>query len=78
MKLRRRCREVTALVLQGQDRQLLPAERISLRLHWLVCVGCRRFRKQADLMQRSLQRWRGYRETDDMDGEASPVPGPAD
>ena len=78
MKLRRRCKEVTALVLQGQDRSLLLAERVSLRLHWLVCVGCRRFRKQADIMQRSLQRWRSYRETDDLDREAPPAPGVLD
>jgi hypothetical protein len=78
MKIRRRCQEVTTLVLQGQDRPLLLAERASLRLHWLVCIGCRRFRKQADLMQRSLQRWRGYRETDELDRQDSPAPDPID
>jgi hypothetical protein len=78
MKLRRRCKEVTALVLQGQDRPLLLAERVSLRLHWLVCVGCRRFRKQADLMQRSLHRWRSYRETDDLGPDGSAELHPVD
>ncbi len=58
MKIRRTCREVTHLVLEGQDRALAPVERWSLRLHWLVCGGCRHFRGQARLMQQAMARWR--------------------
>jgi hypothetical protein len=58
MKIRRTCKEVTTLVLQAQDRPLTGLEHVSLRLHWLVCDGCRRFRGQAGLMQQALQRWR--------------------
>ncbi len=65
MALMRSCREVTALVLQGQDRPLRPLERLSMRLHWLVCVGCRRFRAQTHTMQRAMDGWRRYREPDD-------------
>ncbi len=58
MKIRRTCREVTQLVLQSQDRALTPIERWSLRLHWLACDGCNRFRRQAQLIQLAMDRWR--------------------
>lgn len=62
MALLRNCRDVTALVLQGQDRPLRPLERLSLRLHWMVCDGCRRFRRQAGLMNSAMDGWRKYRD----------------
>lgn len=58
MKLRRTCRDVTRLVLESQDRPLKPLESVSLRLHWLACDGCRRFRDQQRVMQAALARWR--------------------
>jgi hypothetical protein len=64
MKLMRTCRDVTRLVLESQDRPLRPLEAVSLRLHWLICDGCRRFRDQQKLMRVALDRWRGYREGD--------------
>lgn len=68
MILKRNCREVTALVLQGQDRRLHPLERLSLRLHWAICDGCRRFRDQAQTMERALDGWRRYRDGSDDAG----------
>jgi hypothetical protein len=65
MKIRRNCKEVTSLVLQSHDRPLSRLERVSLRLHWLVCDGCRRFRGQARLMQQAIPRWRADRESGD-------------
>jgi hypothetical protein len=62
MKIRRTCRDVTRLVLESQDRPLRPMESLSLRLHWLACNGCRRFRDQQQLMRVALDRWRGYRD----------------
>jgi len=58
MKIRRTCREVTQLVLQSQDRPLGALEQASLRLHWLACGGCRRFRDQQRLMRMALDRWK--------------------
>jgi hypothetical protein len=62
MKIRRTCRDVTRLVLESQDRPLRPIEQLSLRLHWLACSGCRRFRAQSTLMRHALDRWRAYRD----------------
>lgn len=60
MKIRRSCRDVTRLVLESQDRPLRPMETLSLRLHWLICDGCRRFRDQQKLMRVALDRWRRH------------------
>lgn len=62
MALLRNCRDVTALVLQGQDRRLGALEKLSLHLHWRMCIGCRRFRGQAQLMKQALDGWRHYRD----------------
>jgi len=64
MKIHRSCRDVTRLVLESQDRPLRPLETLSLRLHWLMCNGCRRFRDQQKLMRVALDRWRSYRQGD--------------
>lgn len=62
MKLMRTCREVTRLVLESQDRALGPVEAVSLRMHWMMCKGCRRFRDQTRFMKQAMDSWRQYRE----------------
>lgn len=61
MPLMRTCQDVTRLVLESHDRPLRPMESVSLRLHWLACGACRRFRGQSRLMRQALDQWRGYR-----------------
>lgn len=61
----RNCREVTALVLGGEDRRLSVLERLAVRLHMQICEACPRFARQVDLMRRALPRWRNYRDSDD-------------
>ena len=60
MKIRRTCREVTQLVLQGEDRRLSLGERMVVRLHMLVCAACPRFEQQVRLMREASARWRAY------------------
>jgi len=62
MKIRRTCRDVTRLVLESQDRPLSGLESLSLRLHWLACSGCRRFRLQQQFMRQAMGRWRDDRD----------------
>jgi len=62
--LRRDCREVTRIVLEGQERDFTLGERVILRLHWAACDGCSRFRTQVDLMRGALGRWRSQRDQD--------------
>ena len=61
MKIRRTCQDVTRLVLESNDRNLKPLERLQLRLHWLACTRCRGFRRQQQVLRQTLDRWRGYR-----------------
>ena len=56
------CREVTELVLAGEDRRLGRAERIAVFLHLQICAACPKFGRQVALMRRALPRWRAYRE----------------
>jgi len=58
MKPTLNCREVTALVLAGEDRRLSLGERIGVRLHMMVCKACPRFAQQVVLMRRALNRWK--------------------
>ena len=51
-------REVTALVLAGEDRRLKLGERVGVRLHMMVCKACPRFVQQVTLMRRALNRWK--------------------
>jgi hypothetical protein len=56
------CREVTRLVLEGEERSLGAFERIGMRLHWLICDACARFKRQNAAMRVAIDHWRAYRE----------------
>ena len=60
----RNCREVTALVLGGEDRRLSLIERLAVRMHMKICAACPPFERQVALMRKALPRWRGYRDGD--------------
>lgn len=60
IKLKISCREATQMLLQGEDRGLPLAERLSLRLHQRGCSNCRRFARQVELMRQASARWRKY------------------
>ena len=63
--LARSCRDVTALVLAGEDRTLGLMERWIVRAHLKACTACPKFYRQVTFMRGALPRWRAYR-----DGEA--------
>jgi hypothetical protein len=61
--LQRNCREVTRLVLAGEDRRLGWFERLLVRSHLKVCQACPRFNAQLALMREAMGHWRAYSET---------------
>ncbi len=61
----RNCREVTALVLAGEDRRLGTIERGAVWLHLQICEACPKFTRQVALMRQALPRWRAYRDGGD-------------
>ncbi len=66
----RTCREVTALVLGGEDRPLRWSERLAIRFHMRICATCPVFARQVQLMRQALPRWRAY-----SDAPQPPPPG---
>jgi len=59
------CRQVTALVLAGLDRELGFIERWKIRLHMKICSVCPRFLRQVALMREAVPRWRAYQQRSD-------------
>lgn len=45
------CKEATHLMSEAQDRELAAGERLQLRMHLLICRGCRGFRAQIDFLR---------------------------
>lgn len=50
------CKQATELVSQGLDRQLSLTERVGLRLHLVICVGCRRTQAQFRFLRKAISR----------------------
>lgn len=53
------CREVHRLVIEAQDRELGIAERLSMRVHLMICTTCKRFDAQIDLIRQAFRRFPG-------------------
>jgi hypothetical protein len=51
------CKQASELMSQAQDRDISLRERLSLRLHLLVCRGCRNFFSQLDVMRAACRRY---------------------
>ena len=49
-------------MLESEDRRLGPLDRLTLRLHWMACSACSRFRDQSRVMRVALDNWRHYRD----------------
>jgi len=49
------CREVTQLVSQGLDRELAARERLAVRMHFVICTGCRRVEAQMSFLRRAVR-----------------------
>ena len=65
LPLMRNCKEVTALVIAREDRDLPWAERAALRVHMAMCQACPRFERQVLTMRNAMKQWRGYVEKDE-------------
>lgn len=60
MPLRRTCKEVAALLVAREDRDLGLAERLALRLHLAACDACPKFERQILMLRNGLRQWRNY------------------
>ena len=62
MIMRRTCKQVAALLVAREDRDLPMVERVALRLHLAACSACPVFERQLLTMRNAFQRWRHYSE----------------
>ena len=53
-----RCRDISHLVSQMQDRELTPSERRRVRWHLAVCTACMKFEKQLRFLGDAMRRYR--------------------
>lgn len=49
------CKESTRLVSQGLDRELAFGERVALRVHLVICLGCRRAGRQLQFLRQAVR-----------------------
>jgi len=59
------CRQATQLLSEEHDRPLSLGERLTLRLHTLICASCANFRKQLDFLSLATRRFREGRRPDE-------------
>lgn len=52
------CKEVTRLVSEGYERKLTLGERMSLKMHTMMCIGCTNYTKHMDFLRRAARRLR--------------------
>ena len=50
------CKETTRLLSQGEDRKLAFGERVALRVHLVICDGCRNVGRQFKFLRTAMQR----------------------
>jgi hypothetical protein len=68
------CREVSQLLSERQERPLGFRERWGLRLHLWLCVSCRRFERQLELLRGAMRSLRQRAEADAAAGDAGLPP----
>jgi hypothetical protein len=49
------CRESTRLASQALDRELAFGERVALRVHLAICLGCRRAGRQMEFLRKAVR-----------------------
>lgn len=56
------CKQMTYLISQQLDRKLTTSERIALRLHTMMCTGCRNFDDNTAFLRKVSLRATGKRD----------------
>jgi hypothetical protein len=66
MRLKRTCKEATALLIAREDLALSRADQLALRLHLLICKACPKFARQMLTLRNSMKEWRNYTTSDEL------------
>ncbi len=49
------CKEVTRLLSDSQERTLHLNERVMMRMHMMMCAGCRKFERQLTVIRNAMR-----------------------
>lgn len=55
----RTCKEVHRLTAEAMDRKLGPGDYVAMRLHLFICIHCRRFTRNMELLRAAIRRFPG-------------------
>lgn len=57
------CQKVTELISESQDRTLSLSERLTLKMHVMMCTGCKNFSLQVPFLSKAMKAYaRGFDE----------------
>jgi hypothetical protein len=63
------CKDMTRLLSDAMDRPLPLGTRVRMRLHFLICKWCERYKSQLVFLRQALRR-----HPDKLEGESAPAP----
>lgn len=49
------CQQATRLISESQDRALSMSEKLSLKMHVMMCVGCKNFSLQVPFLSKAMK-----------------------
>ena len=64
------CQQATRLISESQDRALPLSQRVSLKVHLMMCSGCKNFSLQVPFLSQAMKAYaKGFDELDDKNGK---------
>lgn len=58
------CKRVTHLISESQERPLRLSEKLSLKMHTIMCSGCRNFVLQVPFIRRAMRAYASGKDVD--------------
>ncbi len=52
-----KCDQITRLVSESKERALSVSERMALRMHVMMCSGCRNFERQMEVIRVAMRKF---------------------
>jgi len=64
------CQQATRLISESQDRPLSMTEKLSLKMHLMMCAGCKNFSLQVPFLSKAMKAYaKGLDEGQDEEGK---------
>lgn len=54
------CKQATRLISESQDRSLSLSERVTLKLHVMMCMGCKNFSLQVPFLSKAMKAYASW------------------